>query len=265
MTVPSSRLAEWTREDAAEYAARTVVVLPIGALEQHGPHLPLATDALLAEHIAQAAADGLADVVVAPAFSYGCSHHHLPFGGTASLRSTTLLAGLADLVESLLVSGFAGVFLLNGHGGNGEIVQLVARDVGVERQAYLAAGSYFQIAAERLAAAGATELGELPGHAGAFETSLMLAAFPRLVRQASTPTRPRPESGWPRKRSYRIATPGPFRGGDGFSDDPSAASPVHGSRLLAICVETVRAAFADFTRATKPRTAQRQSPAATRP
>jgi creatinine amidohydrolase len=264
MAVPSSRLAEWTREDAAAHAAHTVVVVPIGALEQHGPHLPLATDSLLAEHIGHAAAAGLADVVVAPAFSYGCSHHHLPFGGTASLRTTTLLAGLADLVDSLLVSGFPGVFLLNGHGGNAEIVQLVARDLGVERQAYVAAGSYFQIAAERLAAAGAAELGELPGHAGAFETSLMLAAFPRLVRQSSAPNRPRPESGWPRPRSYRLATPGPFRGGDGFSDDPSAASAGRGSRLLAICVETVRAAIADFKCAAEPLAAQAQSPAATR-
>jgi creatinine amidohydrolase len=252
VTELSSRLAEWTREDAAEHAARTVVVLPIGALEQHGPHLPLATDALLAEHIGQAAADGLANVVVAPAFSYGCSHHHLPFGGTASLRTTSLLAGLADLVDSLLVSGFAGVFLLNGHGGNNEIVQLVARDLGVQRQAYVAAGSYFQIAAEQLAAAGATEFGELPGHSGAFETSLMLATFPRLVRQASTPSRPRPEAGWPGPRSYRLATPGPFRNGDGFSDDPSAASASLGAKLLAICVEAVQAAIADFSGVAEP-------------
>jgi creatinine amidohydrolase len=265
VTEPSSRLAEWTRDDAAEHAAHTVVVLPIGALEQHGPHLPLATDALLVEHVAQAAADGLADVVVAPTFSYGCSHHHLPFGGTASLRTTSLLAGLADLVDSLLVSGFAGVFLLNGHGGNAEIVQLVARDLGVERQAYVGAGSYFQIAAKPLAAAGATEFGELPGHAGAFETSLMLATFPGLVRQASKPSRTRPGSGWPGPRSYRLATPGPFRNGDGFSDDPSSASAQLGSQLLAICVEAVRAAISDFTGVAGPRAAQARSRATTGP
>jgi creatinine amidohydrolase len=247
-TVParSPKLAEWTREEAAEYAKNTVVVLPVGALEQHGPHLPLATDALLAEHIAHTAASQLADVVVAPVFSYGCSHHHLSFSGTASLRTQALLGALTDLVDSLLVSGFAGVFLLNGHGGNAEIVQLVARDLSVQRQAHLAGGSYFHIAAERLAAAGAAELGELPGHAGAFETALMLAAFPLLVRQPLTPRRRKPEPGWPSPPRYRLAVPGPFRGQDGFSDDPGAATPGDGAELLAICVETVRDAFAGF-------------------
>ncbi|MGW3623610.1 creatininase family protein [Streptomyces sp. NPDC000880] len=251
MPIPSSLLSEWTREEAAQHAARTVVVLPVGALEQHGPHLPLGTDTLLAEHIARAAAADLPDAVVAPVFAYGCSHHHLPFGGTASLDTGALLAGLGDLVDSLLVSGFAGVFLLNGHGGNAEIVQLVARDVGLRRQACVAGGSYFQTAANALVAAGATELGELPGHAGAFETSLMLAAYPHLVRLDAAPKRPRPEAGWPQPRTYRLATPGPFRGGDGFSDDPSGGSAERGAQLLAICVDAVRVALSDFQRAIK--------------
>jgi creatinine amidohydrolase len=146
----------------------------------------------------------------------------------------------------LLASGFAGVFLLNGHGGNAEIVQLVARDLGVARQAHVAGGSYFQIAAGPLAEAGAAAVGEVPGHAGAFETSLMLAAYPHLVRRDVTPSRPRPATGWPRARAYRLAAPGPFRGGDGFSDDPSAGSAETGKRLLAVCVAAVREAVAEF-------------------
>lgn len=240
-------LAEWTREEAAELAPRTIVVLPVGALEQHGPHLPLACDALLAEHVARSAASELSGFTVAPTFAYGCSHHHLPFGGTASLRTTALFASLTDIVGSLLASQFAGVFLLNGHGGNSEVVRLVARDLGLERQAYLAGGSYFEIAAERLAASGATDLGELPGHAGAFETSLMLAAFPELVRVSLAPVRHKPATGWPRQRSYRLATPGPFRG-EGFSDDPSAASAERGTEMLSICVGAVRDVLTEFRR-----------------
>jgi creatinine amidohydrolase len=249
--IPSSLLAEWTQQEAAQHAARTVVVLPVGALEQHGPHLPLGTDTLLAEHIARAAAADLQDVVVAPSFAYGCSHHHLPYGGTASLSTGALLNGLGDLLDSLLVSGFAGVFLLNGHGGNAEIVQLVARDVGLQRQACVAGGSYFQIAANALVATGATELGELPGHAGVFETSLMLAAYPHLVWLDAAPKRPRPAAGWPEPRAYRLAAPGPFRGGDGFSDDPSSASAEHGAQLLALCVDAAREALSDFQRSIK--------------
>lgn len=249
MVPASSRLEEWTREDAAQHAARTVVVLPVGALEQHGPHLPLGTDTLLAEHVTRAAAADLPGFVVAPPFAYGSSHHHLPFGGTASLGTGALLDALGDLVDSLLVSGFAGVFLLNGHGGNAEIVELVARDVGLRRQACVGGGSYFRIAARALAAAGAIELGELPGHAGAFETSLMLAAYPHLVRLDSVPNRQRPESGWAQPRAYRLATPGPFRGGDGFSDDPSVGSAEQGKRLLAVCAEAVLETLIDFQRA----------------
>lgn len=239
-------LSEWTREDSADSAKRSVVVLPVGALEQHGPHLPLATDTLLAEHIAYAATAGLPDVVVAPAFTYGCSAHHLPYGATASLRTDTLLSALSDLANSLLESGFAGVFILNGHGGNTEVVQLTARDVALDRQAFVGGGSYFQIGESRLREAGALEIGELPGHAGAFETALMLAAFPGMVRPRLMPQRKPPESGWPESRSYRLGSPGPFRSPHGYSDDPTAASVQIGQELLSQCIEAVREALQDF-------------------
>jgi creatinine amidohydrolase len=234
--------------EAAEHGGRTVVVLPVGSLEQHGPHMPLGTDTLLAEHIARAAVDTLAEVplVVAPALNYGCSHHHLPFGGTASMRTEQLLAVLGDVVGSLLVSGFGGVFMLNGHGGNQEVVQLVARDLQLTHDAHIAAGSYFQIARESLVAAGVADLGELPGHAGAFETSLMLAVRPELVRLSAVPRREKPAQGWPRPLSYRLARPGPFRGADGFSDDPGRADAAKGALLLDLCVTAVSAALLEF-------------------
>lgn len=243
------RLEEWTRVDAAGHGGRTVVMLPVGALEQHGPHLPLGTDTLLAEHIARAAVNRLADrvpVVVAPPLAYGCSHHHLPFGGTASMRTEQLLGALGDVVGSLLVSGFAGVFILNGHGGNHEVIQLVARDLGLAHDAHIAAGSYFHIARDSLLATGVADLGELPGHAGAFETSLMLAVRPDLVRLSAVPRREKPAGGWPPPRAYRLERPGPFRGGDGFSDDPGLADADQGARLMDVCVAAVSAALMEF-------------------
>ena len=246
MSIRENSLAGWTREDSHQRAAETIVVVPVGALEQHGPYLPLATDALLAEHIAYAATAELPGFVVAPTVSYGCSHHHLPYGATASLRTSSLLAALGDLTETLLASGFAGVFILNGHGGNAEVVQLTARDVSLAKQAFVAGGSYFQIAAKGLREVGAFDLGEMPGHAGAFETSLLLAAHPELVRPLSGEPVPPPPGGWPTGRSYRLGSPGPFRSPQGYSDSPQAASAAAGQAFLDVCVRAVRDALLDF-------------------
>jgi creatinine amidohydrolase len=245
----TGQLGAWTRTEAAERAARTMVVLPIGALEQHGPHLPLATDTLLVQYVAQAAVDSVADkvpAVVAPPLPYGYSHHHLPFGGTASMGIEQLLGTLRGIVGSLLDSGFGAVFILNGHGGNQEIVSLVARDVGLSRGDYVGAGSYFEMARPALLAAGAQAMGEIPGHAGVFETSLMLAAHPELVQLSHAPRRQAREGGWPEPRPYRADGPGPFRGKDGFSDDPGAADAEWGARALALCATAVGEALLGF-------------------
>lgn len=247
--VSVTRLTDWTRVDATERGPRTLVVLPIGALEQHGPHLPLGTDTILAEHIACAAADAIADrvqIAVAPAMPYGCSQHHLTFGGTASIQTEHLIASFRDIVGSLLISRFGAVFILNGHGGNQEIVRLVARDISLSQRANVGAGSYFEIARSQLDATGIAGLGEVPGHAGSFETSLMLAARPELVHMHQAPARRRPQAGWPVALPYRVARPGPFRGEDGFSDDPSGADGELGALALAACVEAVSAALAAF-------------------
>ncbi|AOT02578.1 creatininase family protein [Arthrobacter sp. U41] len=243
---PPGLLAHWTREDARHHAARTIVVLPVGAFEQHGPHLPLATDAILVEEVAKRAAALVPGAVVGPTFTVGSSDHHLPYGGTASLSTGTLVHVLTDAVESLLLSGFASVFLLNGHGGNVEIIKLVARDVGIRRGAFAGSGSYFQLAAEQLEAAGAGDIGLVPGHAGAFETSMMLAVHPELVRQSSVPHRERPAAGWVGPKAYHFASPEPFRAPDGFSDSPDAGSAERGAEFLSICVNATREALADF-------------------
>lgn len=249
ITTPPDLLAHWTREDANSYAAHTVVVLPVGAFEQHGPHLPLATDTILVEEVARRAAALVPGTVVGPSFSIGSSDHHLPYGGTASLSTNTLIDALTDAVESLLTSGFASVFLLNGHGGNVEIIRLVARDVGIRRRAFAGSGSYFQLAADRLKAAGASEIGLVPGHAGAFETSMMLAIRPELVRLSSVPHRELPAAGWAGPKAYHLATPAPFRAPDGFSDSPDEGSAERGAEFLSICVDVAREALADFAAA----------------
>src|SRR4051812_34486189 len=105
-----ARLAEMTRDacrDAA--AAGAIAILPIAATEQHGPHLPAGTDTFSVEAVLAAALEQLTvgvRVVLCPTLPYGCSAHHVRFGGTASLSHATLLAVITDLGDSLVASGF---------------------------------------------------------------------------------------------------------------------------------------------------------------
>src|SRR5215212_143812 len=185
---PRFLLHEITRGEAARRAPGALVVLPVGATEQHGPHLPLGTDFLIVEHVTRAAAHearASVDVLVAPTFQTGSSHHHLPFGATISLSTERYYGALRDMTESLIQSGFRHIFIVNGHGGNHELIQLVVRDVALSHPCNLAAASYWDLAREPLAA-GASDLRErLPGHAGVFETSLIMALRPELVASSS--------------------------------------------------------------------------------
>lgn len=245
---------QWTREDAAEQAGRHVLVFPVGAIEQHGPHLPTFTDTLTVEHIARAAAveaGASIPIVVAPTLPFGSSHHHLPFGATMSLRTETYLQVLLDLLESLIGGGFRRVFVLNGHGGNHELVQLAVRDLALKHDARLAAGSWWTIANQALTQAGAAERGRLPGHAGALETSVLLALRPDLVRQP-LPHRERGPGLDPRpfSPSYRAEEFGFWQSFQGFTDSPDRAQAEHGRAYLAAAVAAVAEAFEEFHLAT---------------
>jgi creatinine amidohydrolase len=141
-----------------------MLVVPLGATEQHGPHLPLETDTLIAGAIADAAAAGRAGVVVAPALPFGASDEHAGFPGTLSLGQEGLEAAVAALVRS--AEGFAAVVLLSWHGGNAEPL---GRAVGRLRDE------------GRRVACWQPPHGGGDAHAGRVETSLMLAIAPELV------------------------------------------------------------------------------------
>lgn len=119
---PSSFIwAELSRAElAAKRDANALVVVPTGAIEQHGDFLPVETDTLLSSAVAEIAATQVREVeiVVAPAISVGFSPHHLSHPGTISFRLETYLAVLADTARSILDSGFPRVLFVNGHGGN---------------------------------------------------------------------------------------------------------------------------------------------------
>ncbi len=243
-------LHEITREEAARRAANALLVLPVGATEQHGPHLPLGTDFLIVEHIAREAAREArqrVDILVAPTLHVGSSHHHLPFGGTISLSTERYYGALSDMAESLIEGGFRRIFILNGHGGNHEIIQLVARDLALQHQVNLGAASYWDLAQEAVAEREPDLHGRFPGHAGVFETSLIMALRPDLVDE------PRPHR--TAEELARTAVPpdqfraeryGFWQSIDGYTDSPDRASPEWGQRLLGGIVPTVAGALIRF-------------------
>ncbi len=246
-------LDELTRAEARELAPRALVVLPVGATEQHGPHLPVGTDRMIVEHVARAAAaEAAADIplLVAPTLPFGSSHHHVPFGGTLSLGSESYYRAVADLAETLIASGFRRIFILNGHGGNSELIQLVARDLALRHAASLAAAPYWTIAWEALLAEGAHLAAGLPGHAGTFETSLIMALRPDLVREPR-PHRDAPADGDTRGfTAYRAEHHGSWQQIDGYTDSPDQADAERGRRYLAAIVREVAGALREFYRST---------------
>jgi creatinine amidohydrolase len=249
-------LWELTRGAARERAAGSVLVLPLGATEQHGPHLPVGTDSILVEEVARRAAASLAGevpVVVAPTLWFGSSAHHLPFGGTLSLDTGTYYRVLMDLGRSAVSSGFGRLFFLNGHGGNHELAQLAARDLALAQPVDAAAGSWWAMAHEELLAGGDWDTHPLPGHAGAFETSAILAQRPELV-QEPRPARPPGQAISPGIRAgYRAEFHGAWQSIDGHTDSPAAATADRGRAALEIATRVVADALRAFARASAAR------------
>ncbi|MGH2405680.1 MAG: creatininase family protein [bacterium] len=243
-------LQELTREEARTAAPEALAIFPVGATEQHGPHLPVYTDSFTVEHIARAAAAEAAKqipVLVTPTMPFGSSQHHLPFGGTMSLDTDTYFRASYDLAESLITGGFRRIFILNGHGGNHELVQLVARDLALHHPANVAAGSYWTVAWDALIEVQAHAFGRFPGHAGVYETSHILALRPDLVR---TPLPHREATGGtdPRAlvRPYRGEVHGFWQDINGFTDCPDRADADRGRTYLAAASRAVAKAFVEF-------------------
>ncbi|HYM12871.1 MAG TPA: creatininase family protein [Bryobacterales bacterium] len=245
--------AEMNREQLRAEAGESLVVMPIGATEQHGPHLPAGTDVFAVEAVArEAAAQASAQipVVVTPTLPFGSSHHHFVFGATMSLSTETYFRVLCELIESLITDGFTRIFLVNGHGGNHELAQLAARDMALRHPVRAAAGSYWTVAWRDLVAIDAHRGRRLPGHAGDFETSLMLSLRPELV-PAGRPHRDGVFETDPGGFSppYRAERHGFWRQIDGFTDSPDRGTAENGARFRAAVVAGLARALVEFYRA----------------
>lgn len=167
---------------------RTTVVIPTGAIEQHGPHLTVDTDIFNADAVARAVAtkvnsNTLQRVLVAPPIWWGTSPHHLGFPGTISLKNETFTAILMDTIASLKPHGFYRFLLINGHGGNiGNLTATVSK-IGEELGISIPALSYWQTITDVLIKVGESEIGGM-GHACEMETSLALYLRPEEVNMS---------------------------------------------------------------------------------
>lgn len=162
---------------------RTVALLPVAAIEQHGPHLPLATDAIINEAVVAGALERLPSeltLLVLPAQDVGLSPEHTSFAGTLSIRDVTLLEAWTDVGRSVARTGVRKLVVFNTHGGQKTLVDLLAMRLRSELGMLVARATYFSF-------------GVLPGvfdpaealhdiHAGEIETSLLLHLAPDLVR-----------------------------------------------------------------------------------
>tara|TARA_R100001132_G_C3261523_1_gene85512 strand:+ start:225 stop:971 length:747 start_codon:yes stop_codon:yes gene_type:complete len=163
----------------------TLIVLPIAAVEQHGPHMPTGTDEIICTAVAEKVEECLQEkLVLLPTLWLGASQHHLRWGATLTSRVENYETLLCEICESLLNDGFRRVMILNGHGGNIGPMQISLRRLQVDfTNCQLMAASYWSIAEEEIAAVMEGEC-KTVGHACEAETSLMMYLRPELVDES---------------------------------------------------------------------------------
>jgi creatinine amidohydrolase len=197
MTSKSRFWADLTTQDFAQLiasgqATQTIAVLPVAAIEQHGPHLPLSVDTVLVEGVVAAALPHLAPdlkVLFLPTQAVGLSPEHARFPGTLTLKAETILRLWTDLGESVAAAGIQKLLLFNSHGGNVSVMDIVARDLRARLNMLVYSVSWFNLP---LRDAQGGDVNALFGaeehrfgiHAGDIETSMMLALSPSKVDMA---------------------------------------------------------------------------------
>ncbi|MHC4398863.1 MAG: creatininase family protein [Planctomycetota bacterium] len=161
-------------------AMQKVVVLPTGSTEQHGPHLPLDVDVFLAESVCLEVGRRATDrVLVLPPVSFGLNRHHIDFPGTIHVEPEVFIGFCLSITKSVAYHGFEKILIVNGHGSNSPLVDLIARKTVLETSSLCAAVNYFSLGIQAF-----EKVKETPvmAHADEFETSLYLHLAPERVR-----------------------------------------------------------------------------------
>jgi creatinine amidohydrolase len=227
--------AECNRAVLGEILPEALVVLPIGATEQHGPHLPTGTDSIVVESVVvqgvqRAAGAAVRDIVLAPTIPFGASDHHFLFGGTLSLESETTTQVLVDLIRSVKQDGGSRVLIVNGHGGNRGPCHSATHIASTRYGVHAAYIDYWSLV---------RNLGDgvnVPGHAGAFETGMMRHLRPQLL--ADVPPGEDPRS-YPDIEDMVLHTEVIWRSLDGYTDHPVRATVEAGARWFNACADAL--------------------------
>lgn len=218
--------------DEIARAAPRFAAIPVGSFEQHGPHLPVTTDTLIAQLLSRGLCEALDGLLVAP-IGVTCSHEHAGFAGSLSISPGTLARLVEDLVVSIESQGIGLTVLVNGHGGNHVLANVVQQaNVTSPRVLLLPHRRQWEAAC---AHAGIESTVSADMHAGEIETSILLHAFPQVVRREAIRDHAAPDRGqlaWRGMRHYTAS------GVIGF---PSKATAAKGQALLVHLVRAMRA------------------------
>ena len=233
----------------------TIAVLPLGATEQHGPHLPLSTDRDLVDEVVRRALpllDGSFSVLVLPTLAICKSNEHLTFPGTLTLSAETMLRVLAELGAGVARSGVRRLVFFNGHGGNVALMEVAARDLRIAHGLLTASCSWYQMCNAEHELDPREQANGI--HAGQNETSAMLVARPALVQMEkaldfrSTTEDWAAEYRWiglgsrPGRPGWRMEDLNPA----GAAGNAAAASAELGERLLGHAAANFAAFLAEF-------------------
>ncbi len=216
-----------------------VALLPVGSLEQHGPHLPLDTDSYDAKYILEEAVKLLdcPKPPILPTVAYGVSDHHMSFPGTVTLRPETLEAVIMDIGRSVATHGFQKLFISNGHGGNTSVLNVVARKLKKETGllVFIDSGDSMEPGKKELVKT------ENDVHAGEYETSTSLANRKELVDTDAIPELemdfPHPSMSFDHKPNFQFAWDTHELSSVGVLGDPSKATAEKGRELWKLGAE----------------------------
>ena len=215
------------------------VVINVAAIEQHGPHLAIDTDATIGAHFLERLDERMGNrVLILPQVKVCCSEHHMDFPGTLSVRYETFLAYVGDILDSVARHGFTNIVIFNSHGGNQAIGQVLLEKFGSShRNCRIALLTWWRLAAPELETIRETGFAGV-NHACEFETSLMLLAAPDDVRREHIGGMSYVEThDWANADMIRASRGALFRtmhemsGGTGVVGDPSTASVQKGKRI----------------------------------
>jgi creatinine amidohydrolase len=254
---PASGADQWAAWRADEFDRalqepdRWFILLPIGAIEQHGNHLPVDCDIRCAQSVCDAVAASDHGVIVAPPISWGFSPAQVFRPGTITLRPETLLFLLRDICNSIFAVGFRQLLIVNGHNGNKWMAGQAVSDVDRPTGSYFGSLTYFDLAIDEFQAHRRSGMGG-EGHAGELETSIYMHLCPdavgedRAVRYVESFT----DAGF---RDLAVRGPAQMGGPqplgamypDGVMGDPTVATAELGERLFDAAVDGIKAIIAD--------------------